>query len=118
MAAALLAAEIARYNRILAGVKLAFGPQFQGSDLADFSRPNAIRWLRALIGNSTSAAARSDGYRGTWHSPAVLNNIRTMLLTVGSRVNNRPLDSTESSAERLHPAVPRPPARAVRGSRR
>jgi len=81
MAAALLATKIARCNRILAGVKLAFGPQFQGSDLADFSRPNAIRWLRALIGNSTSAAARSDGYRGTWHSSAVLDNIRTMLLT-------------------------------------
>ena len=104
MAAALLAAEIARYNRIRAGVKLAFGPLFQGSDLADFSRPNAIRWLRALIGNSTSAAARSDGYRGTWHSPAVLANIRTMLLTVGSRVNNRPLliDVVQTPAAARH----------------
>ena len=87
MAAALLATEIARCNRILAGVKLAFGPQFQGPDLADFSRPTAIRSLRAA-----AAAPRAPQTTAPFRNVGQNRGLRKILLEniVHSKSKNIP----------------------------
>ena len=80
-----LSPDETRFRRLLAELRVQFGPTFHADHQSPgFSRSAATAALRALVGNSTQTEARRAGFRGQWPQ-AMRFRVAAALREVASR---------------------------------